>query len=118
MRTAALHDGFSARVRTLLLQEGLQMSSDWVEANLPPLPGEETQGRAAFRVLPQSVDETFEGDSFTSFKLKIQHFPLYLLQKDSVQTFFYSSGAWSTTWRCQMPITPITFSGIAMLRLS
>ncbi|NWS27432.1 IL5RA protein, partial [Polioptila caerulea] len=39
VRTAALHNGFSARVRTLLLQEGLQMSSDWVEGNLPPLPG-------------------------------------------------------------------------------
>ncbi|NWR44769.1 IL5RA protein, partial [Regulus satrapa] len=39
VRTAALHDGFSARVRTLLLLEDLQMSSDWVEGNLPPLPG-------------------------------------------------------------------------------
>ncbi|NXA80182.1 IL5RA protein, partial [Thryothorus ludovicianus] len=39
VRTAALHDGFSARVRTLLLQEGLQSTSDWVEGNLPPLPG-------------------------------------------------------------------------------
>ncbi|NWH33123.1 IL5RA protein, partial [Chloropsis hardwickii] len=39
VRTAALHDGFSARVRTLLLQEDLQVSSDWVEGNLPPLPG-------------------------------------------------------------------------------
>ncbi|CAN8186264.1 unnamed protein product [Coccothraustes coccothraustes] len=39
VRTAALHNGFSARVRTLLLQEGLQRSSDWVEGNLPPLPG-------------------------------------------------------------------------------
>ncbi|XP_041281976.1 interleukin-5 receptor subunit alpha [Onychostruthus taczanowskii] len=39
VRTAALHNGFSARVRTLLLQEDLQMSSDWVEGNLPPLPG-------------------------------------------------------------------------------
>ncbi|NXC99786.1 IL5RA protein, partial [Certhia familiaris] len=39
VRTAALHDGFSVRVRTLLLQEELQMNSDWVERNLPPLPG-------------------------------------------------------------------------------
>ncbi|NXQ20704.1 IL5RA protein, partial [Peucedramus taeniatus] len=39
VRTAALHNGFSARVRTLLLLEDLQMSSDWVEGNLPPLPG-------------------------------------------------------------------------------
>ncbi|XP_064289199.1 interleukin-5 receptor subunit alpha isoform X1 [Passer domesticus] len=39
VRTAALHNGFSARVRTLLLQQDLQMSSDWVEGNLPPLPG-------------------------------------------------------------------------------
>ncbi|XP_016156807.1 PREDICTED: interleukin-5 receptor subunit alpha [Ficedula albicollis] len=39
VRTAALHNGFSARVRTLLLQGHLQMSSDWVEGNLPPLPG-------------------------------------------------------------------------------
>ncbi|XP_023790862.1 interleukin-5 receptor subunit alpha isoform X1 [Cyanistes caeruleus] len=39
VRTAALHNGFSARVRTLLLQENLQLSSDWVERNLPPLPG-------------------------------------------------------------------------------
>ncbi|KAM4894069.1 interleukin-5 receptor subunit alpha isoform 1-T1 [Sylvia borin] len=39
VRTAALHDGFSARVRTLLLQEDLEICSDWLEANLPPLPG-------------------------------------------------------------------------------
>ncbi|NWI46723.1 IL5RA protein, partial [Picathartes gymnocephalus] len=39
VRAAALHNGFSARVRTLLLQKHLQMSSDWVEGNLPPLPG-------------------------------------------------------------------------------
>ncbi|NXO73286.1 IL5RA protein, partial [Phainopepla nitens] len=39
VRTAALHDGFTARVRTLLLQEDLQRSSAWVEGNLPPLPG-------------------------------------------------------------------------------
>ncbi|XP_039932454.1 interleukin-5 receptor subunit alpha [Hirundo rustica] len=39
VRTAAFHDGFSARVRTLLVQEDLEMGSDWVEANLPPLPG-------------------------------------------------------------------------------
>ncbi|NXO86881.1 IL5RA protein, partial [Sitta europaea] len=39
VRTAALHDGFSARVRTLLLQRGLQRSSAWVEGSLPPLPG-------------------------------------------------------------------------------
>ncbi|NWT70105.1 IL5RA protein, partial [Prunella himalayana] len=39
VRTAALHNGFSARVRTLLLLEDLQISSDWVEGNLPPLPG-------------------------------------------------------------------------------
>lgn len=118
MRTAALHDGFSVCVRTLLLQEGLQMSSDWVEANLPPLPGQETQGTAAFRVLTQSVDETFKGGRFSSFKIKTQHFLLYLLQKDSVQTFLYSSGTWSTTWRCKMPNTPVKFSNNALLRLS
>ncbi|KAF4792076.1 Interleukin-5 receptor subunit alpha [Turdus rufiventris] len=39
VRTVPLHDGFSARVRTLLLQGDLQMSSDWVQGNLPPLPG-------------------------------------------------------------------------------
>ncbi|NWT98798.1 IL5RA protein, partial [Urocynchramus pylzowi] len=39
VRAAALHDGFSARVRALLLQEDLQLSSDWVQGNLPPLPG-------------------------------------------------------------------------------
>ncbi|NXG25520.1 IL5RA protein, partial [Grallaria varia] len=39
VRTAALHDGFSARVRTLLLHGPLQMSSEWVEEQLPPLPG-------------------------------------------------------------------------------
>ncbi|NWV99347.1 IL5RA protein, partial [Machaerirhynchus nigripectus] len=39
VRTAALHNGFSARVRTLLLQGDLQVGSDWVRGNLPPLPG-------------------------------------------------------------------------------
>ncbi|NXE38774.1 IL5RA protein, partial [Ptilorrhoa leucosticta] len=39
VRTAALHNGFSACVRTLLLREDLQMSSDWVKGELPPLPG-------------------------------------------------------------------------------
>ncbi|NXU96758.1 IL5RA protein, partial [Cettia cetti] len=39
VRTAALHDGFAARVRTQLWQEQLQLSSDWVEGHLPPLPG-------------------------------------------------------------------------------
>ncbi|NXY21508.1 IL5RA protein, partial [Atrichornis clamosus] len=39
VRTAPLHDGFSARVRTLLLHRDLQITSDWVKAKLPPLPG-------------------------------------------------------------------------------
>ncbi|NWT61777.1 IL5RA protein, partial [Erythrocercus mccallii] len=39
VRTVALHDGFSARVRTWLLREDLRASSDWVQGNLPPLPG-------------------------------------------------------------------------------
>ncbi|NWH87207.1 IL5RA protein, partial [Aegithalos caudatus] len=39
IRTAALHDGFSARVRAWLLQEQLQVSSAWVQGTLPPLPG-------------------------------------------------------------------------------
>ncbi|NXF81307.1 IL5RA protein, partial [Sclerurus mexicanus] len=39
VRTAALHGGFSARVRTLLLHSDLQMRSQWVRENLPPLPG-------------------------------------------------------------------------------
>ncbi|XP_063267993.1 interleukin-5 receptor subunit alpha [Prinia subflava] len=39
VRTVALHDGFSARVRTLLLQGHLQMGSAWVQGHLPPLPG-------------------------------------------------------------------------------
>ncbi|NWR35425.1 IL5RA protein, partial [Tachuris rubrigastra] len=39
VRTVALHDGFSARVRTLLLHNDLQMRSEWVKENLPPLPG-------------------------------------------------------------------------------
>ncbi|NXE89696.1 IL5RA protein, partial [Menura novaehollandiae] len=39
VRTAPLHDGFSARVRTLLLHKDLQISSDWVKGKLPPLPG-------------------------------------------------------------------------------
>ncbi|XP_027761911.1 interleukin-5 receptor subunit alpha [Empidonax traillii] len=39
VRTVALHNGFSARVRTLLLHDDLQMRSEWVKENLPPLPG-------------------------------------------------------------------------------
>ncbi|NXG06028.1 IL5RA protein, partial [Sakesphorus luctuosus] len=39
VRTAALHGGFSARVRTLLLHRELQHGSAWVEEQLPPLPG-------------------------------------------------------------------------------
>ncbi|XP_017682544.1 PREDICTED: interleukin-5 receptor subunit alpha isoform X2 [Lepidothrix coronata] len=39
VRTVALHDGFSAHVRTLLLHNDLQMRSEWVQENLPPLPG-------------------------------------------------------------------------------
>ncbi|NXP24242.1 IL5RA protein, partial [Scytalopus superciliaris] len=39
VRTAALHDGFSAHIRTLLLHSDLHMSSEWVKGNLPPLPG-------------------------------------------------------------------------------
>ncbi|NWI90570.1 IL5RA protein, partial [Pitta sordida] len=39
VRTAPLHDGFSARIRTLLLHQDLQLTSDWVTQKLPPLPG-------------------------------------------------------------------------------
>ncbi|NWU20012.1 IL5RA protein, partial [Dyaphorophyia castanea] len=39
VRTAALHSGFSARVRTLLRQGHLWRASGWVGAELPPLPG-------------------------------------------------------------------------------
>ncbi|KAM8995047.1 interleukin-5 receptor subunit alpha [Ara ararauna] len=39
VRTAALHNGFSAHVRTLLLHNELQMRSDWVKEKLPPPPG-------------------------------------------------------------------------------
>ncbi|XP_010217574.1 PREDICTED: interleukin-5 receptor subunit alpha [Tinamus guttatus] len=38
-RTAVLHNGFSARVRTLLLINDLQMKSDWARGELKPLPG-------------------------------------------------------------------------------
>ncbi|XP_062441132.1 interleukin-5 receptor subunit alpha isoform X1 [Rhea pennata] len=38
-RTAVLHNGFSARIRTLLLFNELQMKSDWVMGELKPLPG-------------------------------------------------------------------------------
>ncbi|NXG53917.1 IL5RA protein, partial [Psilopogon haemacephalus] len=34
-----LHNGFSACLRTLLLHGDLQLSSEWVKAELPPLPG-------------------------------------------------------------------------------
>uniref|UniRef100_A0A8C2U8P5 Interleukin 5 receptor subunit alpha n=1 Tax=Coturnix japonica TaxID=93934 RepID=A0A8C2U8P5_COTJA len=40
-RTAVLHNGFSAHVRTLLLHKGLQVTSDWVTAELQPPPGAE-----------------------------------------------------------------------------
>ncbi|XP_054023783.1 interleukin-5 receptor subunit alpha [Dryobates pubescens] len=39
IQSAALHNGFSAQLRTLLLHSGLQMSSEWVKEELPPLPG-------------------------------------------------------------------------------
>ncbi|XP_074908772.1 interleukin-5 receptor subunit alpha isoform X1 [Buteo buteo] len=39
IRTAALHNGFSAHIRTLLLHNDLLMTSDWVKEKLPPLPG-------------------------------------------------------------------------------
>ncbi|NXX85086.1 IL5RA protein, partial [Urocolius indicus] len=39
IRTVALHNGFSARVRTLLLHNDLQMRSDWVKQKLLPPPG-------------------------------------------------------------------------------
>ncbi|XP_035193606.1 interleukin-5 receptor subunit alpha isoform X1 [Oxyura jamaicensis] len=38
-QTAALHNGFSAHIRTLLFHNGLQMTSDWVTAELQPPPG-------------------------------------------------------------------------------
>ncbi|NXC39904.1 IL5RA protein, partial [Penelope pileata] len=38
-RTAVLHSGFSAHVRTLLLHGDLQMTSEWVTAELQPPPG-------------------------------------------------------------------------------
>ncbi|NWW46784.1 IL5RA protein, partial [Pedionomus torquatus] len=38
--TAALHNGFSAHIRTLLLHDNLQMRSDWVKEKLLPLPGD------------------------------------------------------------------------------
>ncbi|NWX33799.1 IL5RA protein, partial [Notiomystis cincta] len=39
VRTAALHEGFSARLRASLLRPRLRLSSAWVRAELPPLPG-------------------------------------------------------------------------------
>ncbi|NWX21804.1 IL5RA protein, partial [Aegotheles bennettii] len=39
IRTAPLHNGFSAHVQTLLLHNDLQMRSDWVKEKLPPPPG-------------------------------------------------------------------------------
>ncbi|XP_009072274.1 PREDICTED: interleukin-5 receptor subunit alpha [Acanthisitta chloris] len=39
VRSVALHNGFSARVRTLLLHSDLQLGSEWVKGELPPLPG-------------------------------------------------------------------------------
>ncbi|XP_042736822.1 interleukin-5 receptor subunit alpha isoform X1 [Lagopus leucura] len=41
LQTAVLHNGFSAHVRTLLFHQGLQMTSDWVTAELQPPPGAE-----------------------------------------------------------------------------
>ncbi|KAK4815262.1 hypothetical protein QYF61_023998 [Mycteria americana] len=39
IQTAALHNGFSAHIRTLLLHNDFQMRSDWVKEKLPPPPG-------------------------------------------------------------------------------
>ncbi|NXJ77323.1 IL5RA protein, partial [Trogon melanurus] len=39
IQTVALHNGFSAHIRTLLLHNDLEMRSAWVKAKLPPPPG-------------------------------------------------------------------------------
>ncbi|NXP73711.1 IL5RA protein, partial [Ramphastos sulfuratus] len=39
IQAVALHNGFSACLRTLLLHGGLQLSSEWLKEELPPLPG-------------------------------------------------------------------------------
>ncbi|NXP55586.1 IL5RA protein, partial [Heliornis fulica] len=39
IQTAALHNGFSAHIRTLLFHNDIQMRSDWVKEKIPPPPG-------------------------------------------------------------------------------
>ncbi|KAM9134678.1 interleukin-5 receptor subunit alpha isoform 1-T1 [Pangshura tecta] len=59
IRTAALHNGFSARVRTLLLYNNSQIESNWVTAKLQATPGAvETSVTNLSCVIYTTIDST------------------------------------------------------------
>ncbi|NXQ30821.1 IL5RA protein, partial [Alaudala cheleensis] len=120
VRTAALHDGFSARVRTLLLQEHLQMSSDWVQGNLPPLPG--AAGTSATNLscvtqvtLPGNVSLHCTWLPGQEAPEDTKYFLFYRYETHTEECPTYTQDKWNRSTECRFPSTQIKPGGIDSL---
>ncbi|NXM57888.1 IL5RA protein, partial [Illadopsis cleaveri] len=112
VRTAALHDGFSARLRTLLLQEHLEISSDWVEAKLPPLPGAAgtsvTNLSCVTRVtIPANVSLRCTWLPGQGAPEDTKYFLFYRYETHTEECPTYTKDKWNRNTECRFPRTQI-----------
>ncbi|NXI50428.1 IL5RA protein, partial [Chloroceryle aenea] len=112
IQTAALHNGFSACIRTLLLQNDLQMESDWVKEELPPLPGApETSVTDLSCVTRITISSTVSlhctwlpGQGAPE---DIKYFLFYRYEQYTEECQDYIKDKWNRNIQCRFPVTHI-----------
>ncbi|KFO88884.1 Interleukin-5 receptor subunit alpha, partial [Buceros rhinoceros silvestris] len=117
VQTAALHNGFSARVRTLLLHNDLQMTSDWVKGELPPLPGApETSARNLSCVTQITISRTVSlhctwlpGQGAPE---DTEYFLFYRYETYTEECQDYTKDEWNRKTECRFSVTHIDPEGV------
>ncbi|RLV99656.1 hypothetical protein DV515_00009547, partial [Chloebia gouldiae] len=112
VRTAALHNGFSARVRTVLLHGDLQMSSPWLEGALPPLPGAvETSvtnlSCVTHVTIPGNVSLRCTWLPGQGAPEDTKYFLFYRYETHTEECPTYTRDKWSRNTECSFPSTQI-----------
>ncbi|XP_064012240.1 interleukin-5 receptor subunit alpha [Pogoniulus pusillus] len=120
IQAVALHNGFSACLRTLLLHDGLQLSSEWVKEELPPLPGApETSATNLSCVTHLSTSSTVSlhcswlpGPGAPE---DTKYFLFYRYEMFTEECQDYIQDKWDRSIECRIPVTHIDAEGLDQL---
>ncbi|XP_074951725.1 interleukin-5 receptor subunit alpha isoform X3 [Phalacrocorax aristotelis] len=112
IRTAALHNGFSAHIRTLLLHNDLQMRSDWVKAKLPPLPGAPETSVTNLSCVTHITISSAVSLHCTWLRGQgapedTDYFLFYRYEKYTEECQDYIKDKWNRNTECRFPVTHI-----------